>query len=269
MGGGTARATSPGVIDGRWFARVSDFLGGFPEDYLVFDCETNGADPKSPLTLPTQLGWAMVRGRTVVHEGAFLLNWALLPDVDEAWYAASITETADRMALRGAMSKINWQDVRDRGEDPRTAVPEFRALLDEVQQEGYHVVGHNGYGFDRPIVEMATRMASGDRFRFDYRTFVDTGMIEKSHAAGIRVPEPGEVPPFRWYEAVKAYIGKGKWNLTGCIYKYGLHERHGLDPEGAHDAGFDCRVTHLLLETYRELADSCCKENDELSSNGT
>lgn len=260
MGRGGTRQEAPGLINARWYAAMSAFLGGWPDDYLVIDCETNGADPGSPRTLPTQLGWTMVRGRRPVHEGEFLLNWARHPEVDPAWFAESIRETARRMAIRGAQSQVTWEEVEAYGEDPREAIPDFRALLEEVQRDGYHFVGHNGYGFDRPIVETATRLATGDRFRFDYRRWVDTGMVEKAHAVGMEPPAPGSMPVFRWYERVRGYVGRGKWNLTGCIQKYGLLEKHGLDPDGSHAAGFDCRVTHLLLETFRELAESCPME---------
>lgn len=260
MGRGGARQEAPRLIDGRWYADVSAFLGGWPDDYLVFDCETNGADPGSPQTLPTQLGWVMVRGREPVHEGEFLLNWALHPGIDAAWFAESIRETARRMAIRGAAAQVTWEEVEACGEDPRVAIPDFRALLEEVQRDGYTFVGHNGYGFDRPVVERATRLATGDRFRFDYRRFLDTGMIEKSHAMGMEPPPPGSMPVFRWYERMRGQVGRGKWNLNGCIHKYGLHEKHGLDPDSSHAAGFDCRVTHLLLETYRGLAESCPRE---------
>ena len=71
------------------------------------------------------------------------------------------------------------------------------------------------------------------------------------------MPNPGERSVFRWYEDVRGVIRKGKWNLGGCALKYGLVEKHGLDLSSAHAAGFDCHMNHLLLEAYRELAESC------------
>ena len=246
-------------MDPRWYARMAAFIGGFPENYLVFDVETNGLEPHNKRTLPVELGWCMVKNRVPEHEGSFLLNWALHPSIDAAWFEGSVRETARRMEERGNES-IPWERIRDDGHDPREAMPHFRDFLVDAQTNDYKYVGHNIYAFDRPIVENATFTATGDTFRFDYRRFVDTGMIEKSHAAGIRIPEPGQQPIFRWYEDVRGMIKSGKWNLSGCTHKYGLVEKHGLDLASAHAAGFDCHINHLLLEAFRELADSCASD---------
>ena len=257
MGGGKAGTELAGrLIDPHWYARMAAFIGGFPEDYLVFDCETNGLELRSRQTLPVELGWCMVQNRVAVHEGSFMINWGLHPDIDAAWFEQSVRETERRMQEKGIEQTIAWDTILADGHDPREVVPCFREFLVDAQTNGYKYVGHNIYGFDRPVVENATFTATGDMFRFDYRRFVDTGMIEKSHSAGIPVPDPGH-PVFRWYEDVRGIIRRGKWNLGGCAQKYGLVEKHGLDLSSAHAAGFDCHMNHLLLEAYRELADSC------------
>jgi DNA polymerase III epsilon subunit-like protein len=257
MGGGTAGSElARRLIDPRWYSRMALFIGGFPDNYLVFDCETNGLEPRSKLTLPVELGWCMVKDRVAVHEGSFLLNWALHPDTDAAWFEESVHRTERGMREKGIERTISWDRIHSEGNDPREVVPQFRDFLVEAQTNNYKFVGHNIYGFDRPIVENATFTATGDMFRFDYRLFLDTGMIEKSHSAGIPVPGPGERPVFRWYEDVRGIVRKGKWNLGGCAHKYGLVEKHSLDLTSAHAAGFDCHMNHLLLEAYRELADS-------------
>lgn len=258
MGGGATSSQPAGrLIDPRWYAHVASFIGGFPENYLVFDCETNGLEPRSKATLPVELGWCMVKDRVAVHEGSFLLNWALHPGTDPAWFEESVRRTERGMQEKGIEHTISWDRIHADGQDPREVVPCFREFLVDAQNNGYKYVGHNIYGFDRPIVENATFTATGDMFRFDYRRFIDTGMIEKSHSASIPVPNPGDRAVFRWYEDVRNIVRKGKWNLGGCAYKYGLVEKHGLDLASAHAAGFDCHMNHLLLEAYRELADSC------------
>lgn len=256
MGSGATGAVPARLIEPRWYARMALFIGGFPENYLVFDVETNGLEPRSPQTLPVELGWCMVQDRVAVHEGSFLLNWGLHPDIDADWFEQSVHKTRLGMLEKGIEGAISWEQIDNEGHDPREVVPHFRELLTDAQNNGYKFVGHNIYGFDRPIVENATFAATGDRFRFDYRRFIDTGMIEKAHAASIVVPNAGERPVFRWYEEVRGIIRKGKWNLGGCAHKYSLVEKHGLDLSSAHAAGFDCHMNHLLLEAYRELADS-------------
>jgi len=254
--GGRATGIEPArLIDPRWYAHLAAFIGGFPDDYLVFDCETNGLEMRSKQTLPVELGWCLVRQRAPVNEGSFLINWGLHPDIDAAWFEQSVKATAAKMIELGN-EPVLWETLRDEGYDPREVVPSFRDLLIDAKTNGYKYVGHNAYAFDRPIVENATHTATGDMFRFDYRSFVDTGMIEKAHSANIRVPQPGGQSVFRWYEEVYGTIRKGKWNLSGCARKYDLVARHSLDLSQAHAAGFDCRMTHFLLEAYRDLADS-------------
>jgi DNA polymerase III epsilon subunit-like protein len=235
---------------------VSSFLGGFPDNYLVIDCETNGLDPRSRQTLPVELGWCMVRGRVPTDEGSLLVNLALLPGIDPAWFERSVRETGLRMEERGAGPGIAWEAIRDEGHDPREVLPHFRDFLYEAQANDYWYAGHNVYAFDRPIVENATFSATGDAFRFDYRRFLDTGMIFKAKATGFPVPEPGQRHVFRWYEDVRGAVRKGKWNLSACLHTLGLVERHAIDMAKMHGAAQDCLCTHYVLEAFRDLADA-------------
>src|SRR6516225_379357 len=235
MGGGAARAEFTGMkIDPEWYARVALFIGGFPDSYLVFDCETNGLEPRSKQTLPVELGWCMVRDRIALQEDSFLLNWALHPDIDAVWFEQSVRDTHRRMLEKGIEKVITWEQLVADGHDPREVMPHFRQFLVEAQENNYKFVGHNIYGFDRPIVENATFTATGDMFRFDYRLFIDTGMIEKANTAGLAVPDLGQQAVFRWYESVRGFVGRGKWNLGLCAQRYGLVEKHGLNLAEAH-----------------------------------
>jgi hypothetical protein len=45
-----------------------------------------------------------------------------------------------------------------------------------------------------------------------------------------------------------------KWKLELAVKKLGLGEKHNLNVDEAHDAGFDCRATHYLFEELRQLA---------------
>jgi DNA polymerase III epsilon subunit-like protein len=233
---------------------VASFLGGFPDDYLVFDCETNGLESRDRRTLPVELGWCMIKDRVPVHEDSVLVNWALHPDINAAWFEESVHETGRRMQERGIAHVITWDQLRAEGHDPRDVLPHFRDFLAEAQANGYWYAGHNVYGFDRPIVENATFTATGDMFRFDYRRFLDSGMIFKAMATGFPVPDPGARHIFRWYEDVRGFVRKGKWSLSTCLYALGLVERYAIDMAQMHGAAQDCRCTHYILEAFRELA---------------
>ena len=107
-----------GVIDPRWYARMASFIGGFPENYLVFDCETNGLEPRNRQTLPVELGWCMVKNRVRSDEGSFLVNWALHPDIDAAWFEQSVRETERRMLEKGIEKTITWEYASRRRSRP-------------------------------------------------------------------------------------------------------------------------------------------------------
>jgi DNA polymerase III epsilon subunit-like protein len=243
------------MVNLRWYARMASFLGGFPDNYLVFDCETNGIKERSRQTLPVDLGWCMIKSRVPVHEDSFLINWALHPDIDPVWFEQSVRETARRMAEQGK-AHVGWEKLRDEGLDPREIMPLFREFLEDALTNDYWYAGHNGYGFDRPIIENATYTATGDMFRFDYRRFMDSGMIFKAKATGFPIPEPGAQHVFRWYEDVRGLVRKGKWSLSTCLHELGLIERYEIDMEGMHGAAQDCRCTHYVLEAFRELAEA-------------
>jgi len=256
MGGRATRSGSAERLsDLDWYARLAAFFGGLPENYLVFDCETNGLAARSRQTLPVDLGWCMVKGRVPVDVNSVLINWALHPDIDAGWFERSVNETALRMAEKGN-PYVGWERLRDEGSDPREIMPLFREFLTEAQDNNYWYAGHNHYGFDRPVVENATLTATGDAFRFDYRRFLDSGMIYKARITDFPIPEPGERAIFRWYEDVRGYVQYGKWKLSICLEQLGLVERHNIDLTKMHGAAQDCRCTHYVLEAFRDLAET-------------
>ena len=81
-------------------------------------------------------------------------------------------------------------------------------------------------------------------------------VVLKAQSEGLdRPPHPGETLA-AWYKRVRGGFSKIKWSLDGhCASKYRLAERFGLDLAGAHGAAFDCRLTHALFETYRQIAE--------------
>ena len=45
-----------------------------------------------------------------------------------------------------------------------------------------------------------------------------------------------------------------KWKIPVAVEILQLKELHGINMDEAHDAGFDCRITHLILEELRRRA---------------
>jgi hypothetical protein len=82
---------------------------------------------------------------------------------------------------------------------------------------------------------------------------IDTGLFEKALQLDMMLRDNETLESF--YKRVIDEFGKGiYWSLDRhCVPKYHLVAKHNLDMQSAHTAGFDCKVTHLLMEEYRNF----------------
>jgi len=241
----------------NWYARAAAFLGGFPDDYLGFDTETQGLNPESPSTLPVQIGFTLVLGRRIESWGDYVVDWTKgRSPVDPGWFFRSLEEVASRMAAAGKAYHVTPALVRSRGVPPEEALEAFGALVGDALAGGLQLVAHNGYGYDRPLIEGCSRRA-GRPIAVDPERLVDTGLLEKCRRLGWDPPHPGESPRRHWYNKIRDRRARVKWSLdVACEEEYGLSRRHGLGTAAAHSAGFDCVCSHHLLEAMRERADA-------------
>jgi DNA polymerase III epsilon subunit-like protein len=239
----------------NWYHRAAEFLGGIPGDYIAFDTETQGKDPESPSTLPVQLGYAVVSGGKLVDHGDYLLNWTLGPHaVPEGQFATSLIETASRMAELGKPYHTTWDLIRDGGIEPGEALALFSDLLTSAVSSGMSLVAHNGYTYDRVMLEHCTRRR-GIPLSIDPERLVDTGLLEKCFQMGWEPPQPGSCRRREWYNKIAEANSFVRWSLDrACSERYGLPARHGLSVDLAHSAGYDSVVCHHLLEAMRERA---------------
>lgn len=239
----------------NWYERAFAFLGGVPDDYLVFDTETNGLNPESPSTLPLELGYALVQGRRATNWASVLIDWTKGPDpVDPGWFFRSVEQTAEAMHSRGKAYHLTPRRLIDEGVSPREAFDAFLDLLRVNADGGAPLVAHNGFGYDRVLIEASARRL-GRLIEIDPETLIDTGLLEKCLGLGWTPPLPGSALRKNWYDEIRGKRATVRWSLdVHCEQKYNLSARHGQDVSAAHSAGFDSLVTHHLLEAYRELA---------------
>jgi len=239
----------------NWYAEAARFFGGFPDDYVVFDNETTGTQVASPATFITQFGYAIVKGRRCVDNFAVVLNWSLgLEAIPVERYCRMIADVTSGMAARGSQYQVSWRMIVDQGVEPLAALDGFRAILEDAQQAGLPLVGHNAYAFDRVLNEHAFRRYDMP-FKFDVENLIDTGILEKCRRLGYSPPVPGACSREDWFDRVSRKVASVKWSLANaCVPEYGLLERLGGETSRAHDAGFDCLLTHHLLEAMRERA---------------
>jgi DNA polymerase III epsilon subunit-like protein len=235
-----------------WFRTMRERYMCFPDDYVVFDVETTGLTPGDDLI--TQVGFCLVQDRNVEENGSSLLDWTRCEGVDQDWLRWRLAETKRQMEAKGKQNHMTYERLRDEGEDPLAVLKEYATLFGDAKDGGYYYLGHNALNFDIPFFQ-AHFTRWGPQFNFDSALVVDTGLMEKAAQLNF-YPWPGE-SLVDFYARVYNWKKKGVfWSLDrNCVPKYKLDLIHGLDMTKAHDAGFDCILTHHLFEHYRELAE--------------
>ncbi len=263
-GGSTARSEKGWArMPENWFDRIGRFLGGWPDDYLVIDCETQGLDPHANTTLPVELGWCLVEDRVVVNEGGLILDWGLHPSVDTNWLSDTLQQIGSAMRHKGHTYPFDLEHLQCNGVEPKEGLREFRRLIGDALEAGYRLVGHNVYAFDRPLLLRSLASHCRCPLELPAESILDTGMVEKARMLRRFPPEPGELSVSEWYAEVRR-ARKVRWSLSQhCARVYGLD----VKPELAHAAGYDCHTNHLLLEKMRQLAEGSCSEERQQSGN--
>jgi hypothetical protein len=187
---------------------------------------------------------------------SLLLNWSLPQyDLDPAWIREQIDRITQQMAAQGKTYCTTYERMCSEGIDPIDGIEALLDLLQTYIKAGQKIVGHNAWAFDRVRVDHHTSQFFDEVIDWGTDSLIDTGMIEKA-AQMNRPPYAGE-PLSEWYSRVRGGFSHIKWNLENhCVEKYRLVERFGVDPHLAHDAGHDCRMTHALFETYRQITEA-------------
>lgn len=233
-----------------WYGRP------FPEDYLVFDCETTGIDRKQDL--PWQIGHCVVRGRQVVNRGVFVLDWTDWPGVDEDWLRDRIERVGYHMRKKSKNWDLTWEHLKTKGEPPEKVLSFYHKLFQTNREAGAAFVAHNGWFFDAILLSQCFEESCGIDFQFLGDEIFDTGCFEKAIL--------GELYPTKEDRTLKDYSLrvhakrlKGiRWNIEDCIKRYGIQDFPGVDLNRLHgDASEDCLVTHVLFERQRAFVERC------------
>lgn len=228
----------------RWYGAA------LPDNYLTFDCETNGL--KRDWALPLEIGHCIVRDRKPVHRGHFVLNWDGYPGVETDWLCSTMAQIRKQMGAQGKPYRYDLDYLHQYGKDPTTVLEFYYRLFTKNRAAGAFFVGHNAWSFDSPLLTSVMMESLGVSWVFDENELFDTGGMEKSLL--------GDIPPFPddrslkdfFLRACHAYRKGVKWNIDACIERYDMHNRFELGE--AHGAEEDAYVAHLLFEEHRNVA---------------
>jgi DNA polymerase III epsilon subunit-like protein len=213
--------------------------GHLPDKYLVIDIETSGwlgsVNPNGTPACVAQFGFAAVQGREVVHNEAYLIRRP--PGTMQAG-ATGANHITDEMLADGVAPEVFY--------------PKLLKLLELYRSMRCLFVGHNIVGFDRPFVN---RDVADNGFEFVIKPdeIIDTGIVYKANKLCVAPRDDETLGHF--FQRVSNIRSRVKWNLPLAIQTLHLDKKFGLDLANAHDAGFDCSMTHRLFEELKLLAE--------------
>jgi DNA polymerase III epsilon subunit-like protein len=237
----------------------------FPDDYVVIDVETTGIKFHTPGSLLyqgdliTQLGYCVVRDAKAVSQAGLTLNWTDVKCIDENCLTQRLLQTKQNVEFKngqptGKTYHMTIEKMKKDGSNPIDILREFAKVLRDAREQGCFYVAHNGYHFDVRMIEDHFAYWIKDDFKFGDNELFDTGMIEKGSQSN-STPWNGDTVKSWSMRTYGARLKNIKWSLDrACVPRYKLDEKYHLKMDEAHDAGFDCYVTHLLFEEFKEIA---------------
>src|SRR5262245_35937450 len=108
---------------GGLFDLMKPHFDGFPDNYLVFDLETTGLNPKKDLAV--QLGYCLVKGGKPVDQMGVLLNWTMVPQLvpTPERFKLKLEEIKERVEFKngiptGKKYHITYERMMDEGVNP-------------------------------------------------------------------------------------------------------------------------------------------------------
>jgi len=227
-------------------------LNSRPTTYLCLDLETTG------LSLDNHI---VAIGHCAVVDGAAasydhrILNWVDYPGVDMYALEASIERC--KAGMGDKFHGLDLARMQQVGEDPVLVLSDYLQLIERTKAAGLRFAGHNVMRFDKPRLEYAFATWLKLPFRFSDNSFIDTAALEKGRKAGI-LPQAHEDLD-AYFTRVMQTRRKGVYIKldSDCVREYNLDKRYDLDLSCAHkDPGFDCFLSHLLLQSMLEKGNS-------------
>lgn len=250
------------------FDLMKPHFDGFPDNYLVFDLETTGLNPRRDLAV--QIGYCLVKNGAPIDRDGIIINWTKIPKFvpDHDRFKQKLETVKQAVEFKagvptGKTYHISFERMMDEGVHPLEALSLFNDLFHEARKNRWFFLAHNGYHFDVPFIEGHFDAFLGEHrkygaepkpaFYFHDNELFDTGMVEKGSQSQ-SVPWASDTVRSWSLRTQNERLRNVRWALdTACVPRYNLAEKHGLNMSQSHDAGFDCYVCHLLFEEYKHL----------------
>lgn len=208
-----------------------------PCDYLVLDVETTGFS--SVNNRIASVGFCAVRDCEIVND----IHSDRSANIILKWPHEVFVGAEGAIAIHG----IDYTKSQEKGIDPKEAMHILSDALNWARANDMRIVGHNLLKFDMPFLcaEM-TRAGIDNRIACD--EVVDTHALVKAMQLGMLPGMDESVSDY--FNRVVEFRAKGVFsNLeTYCTNRFNLCDKYGVNPAEAHDSGYDCWMTHLVVQ---------------------
>lgn len=243
-----------------WLLQAVSKLGPLPVNYLVFDVESTGLDLKNDLVV--QLGYAVVINKKLVDCSHYIPDWTSGKDKHFCdWLENRMLTTKNSMESRnqgqGPMYKHSTHRMKAEGVPVAEAFTNFMDIIKICKANRFSLIAHNGLKFDQPILNNNIKQVLGEHESFEFEKmgvgYFDTMAMERGLYSRI-APYPED----DWMSFTGRLVKEGGRIYSSldrhCSNKYNLINKHSMSGS-AHEADFDCRLTHHLFEEYREMCE--------------
>ncbi len=231
----------------------------FPDSYLCFDTEYTGNDQRNDLII--EIGHTMVENGKIVDKGNLILNWYGYPGITDSWlnYKLNVIRSAV-----GSGWTLTPERVRSQGIDPLKALNFYDTLFNVWLARNLPFVAQNGQNADEKIVSGNFNRFLNKPFSLPDNMFFDTGAIYKANKVwqtltgdvanfrSIMIPSRSDTLKSYFNRVINTRIPGVKWSLSLIIEEYGLMEKHNIDKNDFHSAGFDSMCVHWIMEEFRK-----------------
>lgn len=244
-----------------WLLKSVSKLGPLPVNYLVFDVESTGLDFNNDLVV--QLGYAIVINKELIDCAHYIPDWTHNRDNHFCeWLENRMAITKKNMESRNPDSGVVYRHSTDRmkkcGIPVREAFTNFMDIIKICKAHNFSLIAHNGLKFDQPMLNNNIKQVLGDHEGFEFDklgvNYYDTMALERGLYSRID-PYPDD----NWMSFTGRLVTEGGKKIYSsldrhCAKKYDLINKHNMTGS-AHEADFDCKLTHYLFEEYRTMCE--------------
>lgn len=244
----------------------------FPDSYLCLDTEYTGNDKRKDLIV--EIGHTMVQKGQVVDSKSLILNWYDYPGVEENWLTYKLNTLRNNI---GSGWRLTPAVVKQEGVDPLRALRFYEELFTTWQKSNLPFVAQNGQNADEHIISGNFDRFLNKSFSLPENGYFDTGAIYKADKVWKTVQ--GDAVNFRSVmmplrsDTLKKYFNRVintripgiKWKLDLIMTEYDLINKHKVNMNDFHGAGFDSMCLHWIMEEFRKLVKPV--ELDKTASN--